>query len=110
MQDITISNFRKFEKNTFKLNKSMNVLIGKNAAGKTTILEAVNVMPGAYLAAYKEYVPSRFVINISERDVLLKSNRNAMENAVLSPEIPQYPCTISCQLIWDKKSTVCQDN
>lgn len=52
-------------------------------------------MPGAYLAAYKEYVPSRFVINISERDVLLKSNRNAMENAVLSPEIPQYPCTIS---------------
>lgn len=47
----------------------MNVFIGKNASGKTTVLEAVSVMLGAYLAAFKEYVPSRFVQNISDMDV-----------------------------------------
>lgn len=74
LQDITLRNYKKFENDTFTLNPAMNVLAGKNASGKTTILEAVNVMLGAYLAAYKKYVPIRFVCNISENDILLKMN------------------------------------
>lgn len=102
-KDITLSNFRKFEENTFAFHPSMNVLVGKNAAGKTTVLEAVNVMLGAYLAAYKKYVPSRYVCNISESDVLLKMNQSMAKNAVLAPEIAQYPCSVSCQMLWDKE-------
>lgn len=102
IQDITLSNYRKFEQNTLQLNPSMNVLVGKNAAGKTTILEAMNVMLGAYLAAYKKYVPSRFVSNISESDILLKVNQNNMKSVVLAHAIPQYPCSVSCHMVWDK--------
>lgn len=103
IQDITLSNYRKFEQSTFQLNPSMNVLVGKNAAGKTTILEAVNVMLGAYLAAYKKYVPSRFVCNISENDILLKINKKNAKSILLATAIPQYPCVVSSHMVWDKE-------
>ncbi|MDD3278227.1 MAG: AAA family ATPase [Lachnospiraceae bacterium] len=103
LERITLSNYRKFEKNVFELKRHMNVLIGKNAAGKTTILEAVNVMLGAYLAAYKKYVPSRFVYNISDDDILQKTVRLHSKDAAITPTIQQYPCTVGCDLIWDGK-------
>ena len=58
IEEITLHNYRRFEEKTFKLNENMNLLIGSNASGKTSILESVNVALGAYLAAYKYYVPS----------------------------------------------------
>ena len=61
LREITLHNYRRFEDHTFRFDKNMNLLIGRNASGKTTVLEAVNVALGAYLAAYKTYVPSRFV-------------------------------------------------
>ena len=70
LKDIELQNFRKFDNAVYKLNPHMNVFIGRNASGKTAVLEAVTVILGAYLAAFKEYVPARFVRNISENDVL----------------------------------------
>lgn len=46
IESISLSNYRKFENNTFRLNPGMNVFIGKNASGKTTVLEAASVMLG----------------------------------------------------------------
>lgn len=46
LKNISLSNYRKFEHSKIGLNRSMNVLVGKNGVGKTTILEAVNVMLG----------------------------------------------------------------
>ena len=51
----------------------MNVFAGKNGSGKTTVLEAANVVLGAYLAAFKTYVPSRFVFNIKSTDARRKT-------------------------------------
>lgn len=59
LKDIELFHFRKFENVTYELNPRMNVIIGKNASGKTAILEAATVILGAYLTAFKEYVPSR---------------------------------------------------
>lgn len=100
IEELTLSNYRKFENVTFQLNPRMNVFIGKNASGKTTVLEAVNVMLGAYLAAYKRYVPSRFVFNISDPDVLLKTNK-AIGGAVTAPSVKQFPCSVSCHMLWN---------
>ena len=55
----------------------MNVFAGKNSSGKTTVLEAVNVVLGAYLAAFKTYVPSGFVFNIKSTDARRKTQFSA---------------------------------
>lgn len=102
IESISLSNYRKFEKNSFRLNPGMNVFIGKNASGKTSVLEAVSVMLGAYLAAFKEYVPSRFVQNISDTDVHRKNNKFSRQLA--TPQgVPQFPCSIRCVMKWDGK-------
>lgn len=101
LKEITLSNYRKFENSTFQLNPQMNLFVGKNASGKTTVLEAADVILGAYLAAFKEYVPSRFVQNISDDDVLRKVNIFVKELAI--PEsVRQYPCSVGCRMLWDK--------
>ena len=64
INELTVENFRRFEKKTFEFNPKMTVFAGKNGSGKTALLEAVNVILGAYLAAFKTYVPSRYVFNI----------------------------------------------
>ena len=52
IQELSLFNYRRFENKTFTLNPGMNVFAGKNGSGKTAVLEAANVMLGAYLAAY----------------------------------------------------------
>lgn len=103
LKEIELHNYRKFENKTIQLDKSMNLLIGINASGKTTILEAVNVALGAYLAAYKHYVPSRFVYNISEKDVRRKNQRTDQKGVLISSDIAQYPCSIQAVLMMDEK-------
>ena len=73
LDEVTIKNYRRFADKALKFDKQMNVLIGSNASGKTAVLEAVTVLLGAYLAAYKKYVPSRFVRSITESDVRRKN-------------------------------------
>lgn len=98
LREITLHNYRRFEDHTFRFDKNMNLLIGRNASGKTTVLEAVNVALGAYLAAYKTYVPSRFVYNISESDVRRVNQRTSRQDVLISSDIGQYPCMVGAEL------------
>ncbi|MCC8102399.1 MAG: AAA family ATPase [Clostridiales bacterium] len=102
IKEIKLQNYRRFEDKTLQLDKQMNLLIGKNASGKTTILEAVNVALGAYLAAYKTYVPSRFVRNIAEVDVRKKAQKTGQKDVLISPDIGQYPCSVEALLVMDE--------
>lgn len=100
---ISLHNYRRFEEKTIELNKNMNLLVGKNGSGKTTVLEAVNVALGAYLAAYKEYVPSRFVQNISDGDVRRKIQRTGQTDVLISSGIEQYPCSVETELFMGER-------
>lgn len=40
IQELSLFNYRRFEKK-FTLNPRMNVFVGKNGSGKTSVLEAV---------------------------------------------------------------------
>lgn len=103
IQELALFNYRRFENKKFMLNPRMNVFAGKNGSGKTTVLEAANVMLGAYLAAYKTYVPSRFVYNIKSTDVRQKAQISEDSTILTTGTISQYPCKISCTAQWDDK-------
>lgn len=102
IKELNVINFRKFENASFRLNPHMNVFAGKNGSGKTAVLEAANVILGAYLAAFKTYVPSRYVFNISEDDARLKPQLTEDAATLTSGGIPQYPCMVSCSILWGK--------
>ena len=103
IQELSLFNYRRFKNKKFTLNPRMNVFAGKNGSGKTTVLEAANVMLGAYLAAYKTYVPSRFVYNIKSTDALRKAQISEDSTILTTGTISQYPCKISCKAKWDSK-------
>lgn len=46
---IDINNFRGFEERSFDFDPKMNVVLGNNTTGKTTLLHAVQIALGAYL-------------------------------------------------------------
>ena len=104
IQELSLFNYRRFENKKFTLNPRMNVFVGKNGSGKTSVLEAANVMLGAYLAAYKTYVPSRFVYNIKSTDARQKAQISEDSTILTTGTISQYPCKVSCKARWDKKS------
>ena len=107
LKNITLHNFRRFEDTIYELNPQMNVFIGKNASGKTTVLEAATVILGAYLSSFKQYVPSRFVQNISDRDVMRKSLQ-AMKNVATTSGVPQYPCIVESEIAFDGTVAECK--
>lgn len=102
IQKLDVVNFRKFENKSFELDPHMNVFAGKNGSGKTSVLEAANVILGAYLAAFKTYVPSRYVFNISKDDARLKPQLTENTATLTSGGIQQYPCMVSCSVLWEK--------
>ena len=103
IQEIELFNYRQFEDKKFALNSRMNVFAGKNSSGKTTVLEAANVVLGAYLAAFKTYVPSRFVFNIKSTDARRKTQFSAniitriKRDNYISPDTIEKICkTLDC--------------
>ena len=49
IRNITVRNFRGFEHKSFSFDPRMNVVLGDNTTGKTTLLHAVQIALGAYL-------------------------------------------------------------
>lgn len=101
--ELEVSNFRKFEHQKYTLSPQMNVFAGRNGSGKTAILEAAGVMLGAYLAAFKTYVPSRFVRNIHPEDVHKKAVNADKKDVLTTGGIPQYPCQVKCKAKWNRE-------
>lgn len=96
IKKIKLENYRKYTEQIFELESDMTVFVGKNAAGKTSVLESVCVLLGAYLAAYKKYVASRHVFNISQNDVRIDFRNEIVKDIMLNNGEAQYPCRVSC--------------
>ena len=86
---LTVSNFRRFENNTFELHRRFTLLVGDNGAGKTAILEALRVGVGAYLLG----IPDSQVPSIRRDCVRLVETR---QGEFLTFE-PATPCAVRCE-------------
>lgn len=65
IEKVVISNFKGFEdKFTINLNAGLNIIVGDNEAGKSTILEAINlVLTGLYNGRYLKNELSQYLFN-----------------------------------------------
>ena len=86
---LTVSNFRKFENNTFALHHRFTLLVGDNGAGKTAILDALRVGVGAYLLG----IPDLQALPI-KRDCIRVETRRDGEFPTFEPVTP---CGVRCE-------------
>ena len=54
INNITIKNFRGFQEKYFEFDPHVNVVLGDNTTGKTTLLHAIQIALGAYFKALKK--------------------------------------------------------
>lgn len=54
MKDILIRNFRCYEEKMIALRPGINLLIGDNAAGKTSLVRACNLVANAFFCGYSD--------------------------------------------------------
>lgn len=67
-KNITIHHFRGFEHRDFTFDARMNVILGDNTTGKTTLLHAVQIALGAYLQSLTLVAGSAFSRNFKKTD------------------------------------------
>lgn len=88
IHNIRIQNYRRFEDISIDFNSCMNVLIGNNGVGKTSVLDAVAIGIGSiFLGIETNPAPS-----IKKDDVRFVSQKIG---SVIDRQ-PQYPVVISC--------------
>ncbi len=54
MRDITIKNFRCYEEKSIEFRRGVNLLIGDNSVGKTSLLRACNLVTNAFFSGYSD--------------------------------------------------------
>ena len=99
---LTVSNFKKFEEQTFEFHRQFTLLVGDNGAGKTAVLDALRIGVGAYLLG----IPYAQAPSIKREYV----RRETRRNGEFSTFEPVTPSTIACEgrvhlsdLRWDRE-------
>lgn len=90
LKQVTIENFRGIEEMTLDLHPGINLLIGNNGVGKTTVLEAIVAGLGA---CFKD-IPAANAVSIKQTDV-----RQELQVVDGSPSVKYHtPVRISCEM------------
>ena len=81
MKDITISNFRCYDHKTMEFRSGINLLIGDNSSGKTSLVRACNFVANSLFCGYsdentnwKSVEDSDFKLNIDSNNTILPEN------------------------------------
>ena len=105
LEQLKITNFRIYESCSIKFNPNTNILFGKNAQGKTSIIEAINILgltkshktnkDKDLIKTNTEYAKINAVINLKEKDieldiVLSKIGKKAKYNHIELERLSDY--------------------
>ena len=101
---LTVSNFKKFDEETFEFHRQFTLLVGDNGAGKTAVLDALRVGVGAYLLG----IPHSRAPSIKREYV----RRETRRNGEFSTFELITPCAVGCEgrvhlsdLCWNRELT-----
>jgi predicted ATP-binding protein involved in virulence len=89
IEELTIKNFNGFEHRTFKFNPRFNLLVGDNATGKTSVLDALAVAAGSWFLGLRGYEKSR---GISPEEVRVAAHAH-LDSYTFEK---QFPSRIEC--------------
>lgn len=93
MKNITISNFRCYNNTTMEFRKGINLLIGDNSSGKTSLIRACNFVANSLFCGYSD--ENTVWKSVDDYDFKLNIDAN---NTIL----PEQPVSISFHLAtWD---------
>ena len=102
MKDITISNFRCYEHKVIEFRRSINLLIGDNSSGKTSLIRACNFVANSLFCGFSD--ENTTWKSVDDDDFKLNIDAN---NTIL----PEQPVSISFHLApWDVSPIVDQSN
>lgn len=79
---LTLTNYKCFENETFSFNPHFNVIIGKNAAGKTSLLDAISKIASGYIHGIVAPAKADFIEDGEIRTLIL--------NGQPKPQIPVH--------------------
>ena len=105
IKELNLKNFRNYESLSINFNPSTNIFIGKNAQGKTSVLEAIFVL--AFTKSHRVYKDTEFiyntalfakinsVINLNDQDIELdiivsKVGKKAKYNQIELDKLSEY--------------------
>lgn len=109
IKDITIRNFRGFTERSFIFDSRMNVVLGNNTTGKTTLLHAVQIALGAFLQELT--LVTGCARNTKDSDVVRKYSEltKSFQKQQAKPVFEVNACFIDGNYNFTSKEYSCQE-
>ena len=85
LNNITISNFRRFERLEISLKEKLVILVAGNGCGKTTVLDAIAISLGSYVGEFEA----------GKADPIKKDDVRVIMRVDTEERIPQFPAEVS---------------
>ena len=105
LEQVVISNFKGIEECTVELDKGFNLLIGDNGYGKTSILEAISVGLGGYIAGIAD-VSARNFTKDEIRVILEKAGDGSFNKRYQTPVLVRCKAVVEGEEFeWTRKKS-----
>jgi len=76
IKELKIQNFKSIENETIEFNKGLNILVGPNNAGKTNIVEAIDLLLGDVYLPNFEPTTDHFFNGEEDREIVIEATLN----------------------------------